>query len=87
MPDNKNNLNLEAIMAEIQEKIEKYLQEIEQQVQEGKDRTYEGWENIPQQNTVETQPITEPEKQRALGVFHAPVRNKKPKKVDSGGEI
>lgn len=88
MPENKSNLlDIDAILADIRNIVEQYKQEIEQQVQEGKDRTYEGWENIPQETSVKTQNITKPEEGRSLGIFPAPVKDKKPKKVTNGGEV
>lgn len=88
MPENKVSLtDPEAVIAEIRTIVTRYMREIDKQVQEAKDRKYGTWENVPQQEIVETQNVTKPEEGRSLGIFPAPVRDKKPKKVIDGGEI
>lgn len=89
MPENKilETNKLQEILQSVDEIIAKYKQEIEQQVEEGKNRTYY---DIPVQNPIEEPKSIQNEetkRPKAVGVFSHPAYKQKTKVVEDGGRV
>lgn len=89
MPENKilETNKLQEILQSVDEIIAKYKQEIEQQVEERKNRTYY---DIPVQNPIEEPKSIQNEvtkRPKAVGVFSHPAYKQKTKIVEDGGRV
>lgn len=89
MPENKilETNKLQEILQNIDEIIAKYKQEIEQQIEEGKDRTYY---DIPVQYPIEELKSVQSEQEtrpKAIGIFSHPAYKQKTKIVEDGGRV
>lgn len=89
MPENKSNLlDIDALLANIRNIVERYKQEIEQQVKDAQEQTYE---DFPINNETSVQSITtstedKKEKVKTVGPFNR-AKGQKTKVVNDGGKI